>query len=1025
MILSGLLVVLGGLVLGLALVRLMAESFAFRLAFLFDRPTAIVLAALMAFFMWSNWRQFGRRFAGRADRSPADILVFDALAHLSLLLPALYLLSPGVDMPRGWALVGGALALFIAWRVRHLVALGLIPQSWLDRMLYATLFGLPLIVYLYTLTPGVGTKDGFELQVVSATLGIAHPTGYPLFTLLGRLFVALLPVGSPAYRINLMCALFAALCVPFVYATAQRLLARRAPAVLAALVFASSPTFWRQASIPEKYTLNVLFVTLVLYLAVRWRQEEGAVRVRCFNALALVYGLSLTHHRTMLLLGPGLALYVLLSEPGLLRQPKRLLVALVWGMAPLLLYLYIPWRAYAQGWQMTWAEFLAHVSGSEYAPALRLDEWLTSAERRATFLRFLQQQFGYPGIGLGVVGWVYLAWRRRRFALSALLAWVVYVIFSIGYHAYYNDVNYFLPSHLIFALWIGAGLAALAGALAALRRRWRGRPRLASLATVGYWTLAVLLPLQMIGAHWLQVDASGAQNDLPWARYTLNLDLPYGATILADSVKVAPLHYLTAVEKVRSDVQVVVLPDETAYLKSLEAHLAQGLPVYLARYLPNLGGAYYLRSLGSLVEVSLTPLAEPPAIAHPLEAVWEGGIRLLGYDAPRLVGPRQGRLHVTLYWQPTTSVAQSYQPRLRLSDAEGQVWWEEKGQLPVSDEYPTNAWRAGEVIPDYHQLPIEATLQPGDYTLEVGLYPPFAQTGLPLANAATDRVALGQVIVTPGWEGEPPPPTLPLRQPLTPDLMLVGLDAPGQVRPGSQVRLRLHWLVLWPPSDYALSVVRWADGEGQPAPSEASPPFGATDYATADWLVGDVVITQHSIVWPSEAGEGSGRVQVRLQHGGRSWQSGPLAAFEVRGAPVAGRSVDVNFGDQMRLLTCDVGPSSLRPGDVVSVEAEWQALAEMAEDYTIFVHLLGPDGLSHGQVDVWPQDGTYPTSAWPVGEVVADSYRVPLEADAPPGAYRVEVGVYLLRTMARLPVLDDAGRAIDDRLLIEGLVVGE
>jgi hypothetical protein len=301
-----------------------------------------------------------------------------------------------------------------------------------------------------------------------------------------------------------------------------------------------------------------------------------------------------------------------------------------------------------------------------------------------------------------------------RDALLTSVIWVVYVIFSIGYHAYYNDVNYFLPSHLVFALWIGAGQKTLARGTAALVKRLGSTTRLLPVWRAGYWTLVALLPLSFIWTHLPEVDQSQSSNDLPWAEYALSLDLPPEATILADSVKVAPLYYLTTVEKVRPDVKVVVLPDEIAYVKSLEAHLVQGLPVYLARYLPNLGGTYHLRSLGPLVEVSLSPLTEPPPVAYPMEATFEGAIRLLGYDAPRLAAARQDALHVTLYWQPSEPVADSYHPRLRLTGPTGHVWWEEAGHLPVSEHYPTNAWRPGEVIPDHHEIPIAATLQPGD-----------------------------------------------------------------------------------------------------------------------------------------------------------------------------------------------------------------------------------------------------------------------------------------------------------------------
>jgi hypothetical protein len=720
----------------------------------------------------------------------------------------------------------------------------------------------------------------------------------------------------------------------------------------------------------------------------------------------------------MLLLAPGLALYALLTQPDLMRRPKQLLIALALFAAPLSLYLYIPWRAHAQGWQMSWSHFVQHISGSEYSPALRLDEWLTSAGRRATYLRFLRDQFGALGVGLGVVGCLYLVRRHWRFALFSIVTWAAYVVFGIGYHAYYNDVNYFLPAHLVFALWIGAGLGALAGAATVAARRLSSNPHLVRLGAIAYWTSATMLPLNLAWTHLPQVDMSQTHNDLPWAEYVLSQDLPPNATILADSVKMAPLHYLTSVEKVRPDVNVVVLPDEISYVKSLEAHLVQGLPIFLARYLPNLGGSYHLRSLGPLVEVSLSPLTAPPPLAYPLEANFGDVIHLLGYDAPSLAAPRQGRLHVTLYWQPTASLTHSYHARLRLVGPSGHICWEEEGHLPVNDHYPTNAWRPGEVIPDYHHIPVAATLQPGDYRLEVGLFLPFAETGLPLDSRPTDRLTLGTITVTPTWEDRPPQPMRTQPRRITPNLMLVGVDAPEQVWPGSQAKIQLHWLALGPLPDHR-PFLMLSGGDPSATPAKSSWP---DQYTTSTWPTGQTMVTQHAITIPTHLSGHSATVNLDLE-----FQDIPIssrvARFRVKDVPAVGQKVAVNFGDQMLLLNYDLPQKALRTGELFEMTLHWQGLADMEEDYTIFVHLLGPDGRSHGQVDVWPHDGTYPTSTWPVGELIADTCRVPLDADAPPGTYHVEVGVYLLRTMRRLPVLNADGHAVDDRLIIERLTV--
>ena len=97
----------------------------------------------------------------------------------------------------------------------------------------------------------------------------------------------------------------------------------------------------------------------------------------------------------------------------------------------------------------------------------------------------------------------------------------------------------------------------------------------------------------------------------------------------------------------------------------------------------------------------------------------------------------------------------------------------------------------------------------------------------------------------------------------------------------------------------------------------------------------------------------------------------------------------------------------------------------MDADYTLTVQLIAPDGSLRGQADVWPQEGTHPTSAWREGEVIDDRYAVRLDADAPPGAYRIAVGWYLLETMQRLPVLDATGTAVDDKLELAGPVVSQ
>jgi uncharacterized membrane protein len=142
--------------------------------------------------------------------------------------------------------------------------------------------------------------------------------------------------------------------------------------------------------------------------------------------------------------------------------------------------------------------------------------------------------------------------------------------------------------------------------------------------------------------------------------------------------------------------------------------------------------------------------------------------------------------------------------------------------------------------------------------------------------------------------------------------------------------------------------------------------------------------------------------------------------------------LDVSLGGEVRLLGYDMAPVECKAlftgGGIDNCWLElvlyWQAQQEMLANYTVFVHVVGPDGQILGQRDAPPDGGAYPTQRWAAGEVVADPMRVPLATDLPAGRLEVMVGMYRPDTGQRLPVLDDQGQPVDDKVLLEGVVVG-
>ena len=121
---------------------------------------------------------------------------------------------------------------------------------------------------------------------------------------------------------------------------------------------------------------------------------------------------------------------------------------------------------------------------------------------------------------------------------------------------------------------------------------------------------------------------------------------------------------------------------------------------------------------------------------------------------------------------------------------------------------------------------------------------------------------------------------------------------------------------------------------------------------------------------------------------------------------VASRSspIDIRFGDEIRLLGFNLRPQSASPGQEITVELCWKAMAPMAENYAYFVHLLGPNDTIVGARDTHPGLGRFPTSQWTSGASFCDIVRVPVVEGAPtPAVYDVEIGWYEPETDDRLP----------------------
>ncbi len=967
---------------------------------------------------------------------------------LPFLILLIYVFWPRVNLLMASLLLIAAVSLSLALALR-----ARIPDP-LNRLLNVVISNVLIVVvvaaYLQTAGRTVGAADTFEFQVVAPALGIAHPTGYPLLILLGKLF-SLIPFGQVAWRVNLVSVTFATLATGLLYLSLLRLTGQRAISALAALCLAFSRPFWSQAVQAEVYPLNAAFVAAILWLLISRLEPSDTPgqnhSKRWLYTLAAIFGLSLTNHLTMTILFPAIALGVFLARPQLSRRDWLLIAGCL--LAPLLLNLFVPlrWPALHNGRWMSLGESIAYVTGQQFRGALQWELWQDESRWRIVGGMTLDT-YGPVGTVLASVGLLWLVARKWRIALLTLVACAGYWFYGLVYNV--PDVSLFIiPAHIIMALWIGVAVAQLTQGLASLSARFsRSEPSKVSLArefgppgvsqgdtrpthwaTALAWGTFALLPLSLIWTNGPVVDQSNVGWELyRWGKHVMSLPMPAGSAILADSVKIAPLYYLKRIENERPDIETIVLGDESLYRARLDQLITEGKPAYLARYLPGLAGLYRLHSLGPLVRVTTKPMLSPPPMRQSLNNVnWGGGkIALLGLD----VEPGQGNVawRITLYWLARAKLDENYHVRLRWVGPSGHVWWQDHGAHPVGGYYPTNAWQPGEVIADYHEIPADPTIPPGLARLDVGWFLPFRDEGL--VRDGTDSPWFTVALLDQVAPTARPVLAHEMRASFGDELLISGSSDLGVLPPGEPLNVEFEWSRLRPGPDRTLRL-RWTGPSGAEIEATQIEPY-AGEYPTSQWPIGQSLVSRVTLSAPSSPGTYTLRVgwlsADRRELPARCTWLAPtsrdclVGTLRVEGQA---RASGINFDNQVILLDAQIGQTQLRPGETLPVSLKWQGLRQWNADYTVFVHLVGPDGKLHGQVDQWPLDGTLPTRDWQPGRVIDDLYRVTLAGDAPAGTYQVEVGWYLLATLRRLPIVDAEGRPVDDHVIVGTVNVSE
>jgi hypothetical protein len=342
------------------------------------------------------------------------------------------------------------------------------------------------------LAPSVIQIDSGELSAVQALPGIAHPTGYPLFTITGYLF-SLLPFPfTKIYLLNILSAIWCALGVTIFIATSElilsniKLLSNRRKeeakkiskkakknkqlknighekkeenipetnkiiaSIAGGLILAFSRTYWFQSTSVEVYSLHLFLVLSIIFFLLKGYLYNGDLLKFSYKnpwlIFAFLLALGFSNHMTTLLIIPGTA-FLFFTKYGVNKKSFRQigLMLLVFIPVLILIYLYLPFRASNNpllnwGNPIDYERILRHISGKQY------QVWLFSstaaAKKQLTY--FVNNLINEFSLNIFIItAGIIISYLNRKFFLFFLITFLSTVLYSINYDI--NDIDsYFL-----------------------------------------------------------------------------------------------------------------------------------------------------------------------------------------------------------------------------------------------------------------------------------------------------------------------------------------------------------------------------------------------------------------------------------------------------------------------------------------------------------------------------------------------------------------------------------------------------
>jgi hypothetical protein len=406
------------------------------------------------------------------------------------------------------------------------------PRDLLPRNLAFWVGAVAWAVFLLTLSPGVSwehhSEDSGDLITAAWVLGIPHPTGYPLFTMLGWIWSHLVALGPVAWRMNAFSALWGAMAagvtVRATWSSFHLLseeirgrITRGGMAVAACasgLLLAFATDVWSLSVVTEVYTMALFFTSLVSWLLIELLnlsnmedqsdEDSSKRRTRLIILLGLAWGFSLTNHMTSLFLLPGILLVLIFG--GIRPTAKDIVKGVLFFILPLFLYLYLPIRSMMNppldwGNPETFHNFIWVVTGQQFR---KLMFTLFPYQMLHQVMRYssVPLELAIPGALAAGLGIIRLLLGRSRSVILLMVYGLTLVASSLFYLASYfiwDPEGYLLPMIWAVSMWAGWSIVLLTGVPEPLVKTGR----------IVAILLLVIAPVAGLVGHWTEVDLSG------------------------------------------------------------------------------------------------------------------------------------------------------------------------------------------------------------------------------------------------------------------------------------------------------------------------------------------------------------------------------------------------------------------------------------------------------------------------------------------------------------------------------------